>query len=79
MNQSLIPPLTGAEIVNATLKAKYCVKWSTNSLQIVYCVHSIAQLGPTWAKQSAWLQRLIAYPVLYTSADILHTVLFGLL
>jgi hypothetical protein len=25
MNQSLIPPLTGTEIVNANLKARYCV------------------------------------------------------
>ena len=65
MNQSLIPLFTRAEIVNATLKARYCVKWSTNSWQVVYCVYSIAQLGPNWAKQSAWLQCLIVNSTIF--------------
>ena len=60
MNQSLIPP-----IVKATLKPRYCVKWSTHTWQIAYCVYSIAQLGPNWAKQSAWLQCLIVNSAIF--------------
>ena len=68
MNQSLIPPLTGVEIVKATLKARYCVKW-----QIVYCMYSIAHLGPNWGNQSAWLQCLIVNSaILFTDSWFLY-------
>ena len=73
-NQSLIPPFTGAEIVNATWKARYCVKWSTNSWQVVYCVYSIAQLVPNWAKQSAWLQCLIVSSAIFLTDSWFFTV-----
>jgi hypothetical protein len=31
----------------------------------VYCVYSIAQLGPNWAKQSPWLQFLIVNSAIF--------------